>query len=65
MSSGKKEVKHGGFVKFISLAKDYFKESYKSQNEIHFLQPQFTLGIIQIKVKNVLKGVNFWRQRMH
>ena len=51
---GKTEVKHGKFVKFISLAKDYFRENNKSQsiNSI-FRTLKFTFGIIQIKVKRL------------
>ena len=32
VSPGKTEVKQGKFVEFISPAKDYFRETYKSQN---------------------------------
>ena len=32
MSPGKTEVKQGKFVEFISPAKGYFRETYKSQN---------------------------------
>ena len=44
---GKTEVKHGKFVTFTSPAKDYFRETYKSQN-INPISPspKFTLGII-------------------
>ena len=51
---GKTEVKQGKFVKFISPAKGYFRETYKSQN-INPISPtlKFTLGIIQIKVKSL------------
>ena len=54
MSPGKTEVKQGIFVKFISLAIGYFRESYKSQN-INPISPtpKFTLGIIQINVKSL------------
>ena len=42
------------FVKFISPAKGYFRESYKSQN-INPISatPKLTLDIIQIKVKSL------------
>ena len=40
--------KQGKFVEFISLAKGYSRETYKSQN----INPMLTLGIIQIKVKS-------------
>ena len=48
---GKTEVKQG---KFVSPAKGYFRETYKSQN-INPISPtpKFTLGIIQIKVKSL------------
>ena len=51
MSPGKTEVKQGKRVEFISTAKCYFKETYKSQN-INPISPipKLTLGIIQIKV---------------
>ena len=35
MSPGKTEVKQEKFVKFISPAKGYFRETYKSQNIKH------------------------------
>ena len=49
MSTGKTEVKQGKFVKFISPAKGYFRETYKSQH-INPISPtpKFTLGIIRI-----------------
>ena len=52
MSPGKKEVKQGKFVEFISPTKGYFRETYKSQ-KINSISPtpKFTMGIIQIKVK--------------
>ena len=51
MWPGQTEFKQGKFVEFISLAKTYFRETYKSQN-INSISPtpKFTLGIIQIKV---------------
>ena len=54
VSPGKTEVKQGKFVKFISPVKVYFRETYKSQN-INPISPtpNFTLGIIQIKVKSL------------
>ena len=53
MSPGKTEVKQSKFVVFISPAKGYFKETYKSQNKNPISPiPKFTLGIIQIKVKS-------------
>ena len=54
VSPGKTEVKQGKFVEFISPAKGYFRETYKSQN-INPISPtpKFTLGIIQIKVKSL------------
>ena len=54
MSPGKTEVKQGKLVEFISLTKGYFREAYKSQN-INPISPtpNFTLGIIQIKVKSL------------
>ena len=53
MSPGKTEVKQGKVV-FISRAKGYFRETYKSQyiNPIS-PTPKFTVGIIQIKVKSL------------
>ena len=53
-SPGKTEVKQGKFVKFISQAKGYLRETYKSQN-INPISPtpKFTLGIIPIKVKSL------------
>ena len=46
VSQGKMEVKQGKFVKFIFLAKGFFRETYKSQN-INPISPTptFTLGI--------------------
>ena len=42
------------FVKFLSPAKGYFRETYKSQNINPFsATPKFTLDIIQIKVKSL------------
>ena len=54
MSPGKTEVKQDGFVEFISPAKGYFRETYKSQN-INTISPtpRFNLGIIQIKGKSL------------
>ena len=47
MSPGKTEAKQGKFVEFLSPAKGYVKETYKSQN-INPISPtpKFTLGII-------------------
>ena len=47
-------VKQGKFVKYIFLAKGYFRETNKSQN-INPISPtpKFTFGIIQIKVKSL------------
>ena len=54
MSPGKTELKQGDFVKFISPAMGYFRETYKSQNiNTIFPTPKFTLRIIQIKVKSL------------
>ena len=51
VSPGHTEVKQGKIVKFISRAKGYFRETYKSQNmNPSSPTPKFTLGIIQIKV---------------
>ena len=54
VSPGKTEVKQGKFIEFISPAKGYFRETYKSQN-INPISPtpKLTLGIIQIKVKSL------------
>ena len=54
VSPSQTEVKQGKFVEFISLAKGYFRESYKSQNIIP-ISPnfKFTLGTKQIKVKSL------------
>ena len=54
VSTGKTEVKQGKFIEFIFPAKGYFRETYKSQN-INPISPapNFTLGIIQIKVKSL------------
>ena len=41
------------FVKFISPAKDYFRETYKSQNINPFSATPNPLNIIQIKVKSL------------
>ena len=52
VSLGKTEIK--AFVKFISPAKGYFRETYKSQNiNLISATPKFTLDIIQIKVKSL------------
>ena len=49
MSPGNTDIKQGKFVEFISPAKGYFREMYKSQNiNPIFPTPKFTLGIIQI-----------------
>ena len=54
VSPGKAEVKQGKFVEFISPAKGYFRETYKSQNINTISQtPKVTFGIIQIKVKRL------------
>ena len=54
VSPGKTEVKQGKFIEFISPAKGYFRETYKSQNLNQiFLTPKFSLGIIQIKVISI------------
>ena len=53
VSPGKTDVKQGK-VQFISPAKGYFRETYKSENIKHFSPtPRFTLGVIQIKVKSL------------
>ena len=54
VSPGKTEVKQGKCVKFISLVKGYFRETYKSQN-IKSISPtpKLALGIIKIKVKSL------------
>ena len=53
VSPDKTEVKQGK-VQFISPAKGYFRETFKSENIKHFSPtPKFTLGIIQIKVKSL------------
>ena len=54
VSPGRTEVKQGKFVKYIFLAKGYFRETNKSQN-INPISPtlKFTFGIIQIKVKSL------------
>ena len=50
---GEPEVKQNKFVEFISPAKGYFRETYKSQNIKHISPtPKFTLGIMQIEVKS-------------
>ena len=52
----KTEVKQSKFVKCLSPAKGYFrkKKTYKSQNmNLNSPTPNFTLGIIQIKVKSL------------
>ena len=52
MSPGKTEVKHSSFVDFLSLAKGYFRDIYKSQNiNPIFRTSKFTFVIIQHKVK--------------
>ena len=54
MSPVKTEVKQGKVVEFISPAKGYFRETYKSQNiNPIFPTPKLTLGIIQIKVESL------------
>ena len=52
VSLAKTEVKQGKFVKFISRAKGYFRETSKSQtiNPIS-PTPKVSLGIIQIKIR--------------
>ena len=56
VSPGKTDVKQGKFVEFISPAKGYFRETYKSQNiNVIYPTPKFTLDIIQIKV---IKPIN-------
>ena len=51
---GNTEVKQGKLVESISLAKVYFRETYKSQRIIPISPtPKFTLGFIQIKVKSL------------
>ena len=54
MSPSKAKVKQGKVVEFISPAKGYFRETYKSQiiNDIS-LTPKFALGILHIKVKRI------------
>ena len=54
VSPAKTEVKQGKFVSFISPAKGYFRETYKSPNINPFSPtPKITMGIIQIKVKSL------------
>ena len=54
MPPAKTEVKPDKFVEFISPAKGYFRETYKSQNiNPSSPSPKFTLGIIKIKVKSL------------
>ena len=56
---GKTEVKQNKFVEYISPAKGYFRETYKSQNIKHISPtPNFTLDIIQIEVKSISKIVS-------
>ena len=54
VSPGRTEVKQGKFVEYIFLAKGYFRETNISQiiNPIS-PTPEFTFGIIQIKVKSL------------
>ena len=52
LSPGLTEVKQGKFVEFISWAKGYFRETYKSQ-KINPISPTPKFGIIQIKVISV------------
>ena len=51
----KQKSKQGKFVEFISPAKGYFRETYKSQN-INSTSPtsQFTFHIKHIKVQGLL-----------
>ena len=45
MSPGQTEAKQGKFIEFISRAKGYIRENYKSQNINPIsLTPKFTLG---------------------
>ena len=60
MSAGKTEVKQAKFVEFISLAKSYLRETYKSQNVNPISpSPKFTLGIIQIRVKSLSTSFHY------
>ena len=60
VSPGKTDVKQGKFVEFISPAKGYLRETYRSQNiNPIFPTPKFTLGIIQIKVKRLLTSFQY------
>ena len=54
VSPGRTEVKQGKFVEYIFQAKGYFRETNKSEN-INPISPtpEFTFGIIQIKVKSL------------
>ena len=54
VSLDRTEVKQGKFVEYIFPAKGYFRETNNSQN-INPISPtpKFTVGIIQIKVKNL------------
>ena len=48
---GRTEVRQSNFVEFISRAKGYLRETYKSKNINPISStPKFTLDIIQIKV---------------
>ena len=54
MSPDETEVKQNKLVEFISPAKGYVIETYKSQNIKHISPiPKFTLGIIQIQIKSI------------
>ena len=54
VSHGETEVKQGEFVKFISPAKGYFRETFKSQNMNPVSPtPEFNFGIIHTKVKSL------------
>ena len=54
VSPGKTEVKQCKFVEFICPAKEYFRETYKSQKINPISQtPKFTFGIIQIGAKSL------------
>ena len=54
VTPGTTEIKQGKFVEFISPAKGFFRETYKSQN-INTISPtpKFDLSIIQTKVKSL------------
>ena len=63
---GKTEVKQNKFVEYISPAKGYFRETYKSQNIKHISPtPNFTLGPIHMPKIYTCKYFASWSKHTH